>query len=46
MTKLTKNQKSAFEKIEPGKQYSLSEAAKLVKDVTFTKFDASIDINV
>jgi len=46
MTKLTKNQKSAFEKIEPGKQYSLSEAAKLVKDITFTKFDASIDINV
>ncbi len=46
MTKLTKNQKSAFEKIEPGKHYTLSEAAKIVKDVTFTKFDASIDIDV
>lgn len=46
MTKLTKNQKSALEKIEPGKHYTLSEAAKIVKEMTFTKFDASIDINV
>jgi len=46
MARLTKNQKSALEKIEPGKHYSLSEAAKIVKEVTFTKFDAAIDIDV
>jgi large subunit ribosomal protein L1 len=46
MARLTKNQKIALEKIEPGKQYSVSEAAKLVKDVTTTKFDASVDIDV
>ncbi|KGN79123.1 50S ribosomal protein L1 [Porphyromonadaceae bacterium COT-184 OH4590] len=46
MGKLTKNQKLAFEKIEEGKAYSLSEAAKLVKEITFTKFDSSVDIDV
>ncbi len=46
MGKLTKNQKLAFEKIEAGKAYSLKEAAKLVKEITFTKFDSSVDIDV
>ena len=46
MSKLTKNQKLASEKIEAGKTYSLKEAAQLVKEVTFTKFDASVDIDV
>jgi large subunit ribosomal protein L1 len=46
MTKNTKNRKSALEKIEPGKQYNLSEAATLVKEVTSTKFDASVDIDI
>ncbi|MBD5186130.1 MAG: 50S ribosomal protein L1 [Bacteroides sp.] len=46
MSKLTKNQKLAAEKIEAGKAYSLAEASKLVKDITFTKFDASLDIDV
>jgi len=46
MGKLTKNRKLALEKIEAEKQYKLSEAAKLVKDVTTTKFDASIDIDI
>ena len=46
MGKLTKNQKLALEKIEADKLYKLSEAANLVKEVTFTKFDASIDIDV
>ena len=46
MGKLTKNQKLALEKIEPGKQYSLAEAAEKVKEITFTKFDASLDIDV
>ena len=44
--KLTKNQKLAAEKIEAGKAYSLKEAASLVKEITFTKFDASLDIDV
>ena len=46
MARLTKNQKTALEKIEPGKQYTLTEASKMVKDVTFTKFDASVDIDI
>ena len=46
MGKLTKNQKLALEKIEAGKSYSLAEAAQKVKEVTFTKFDASLDIDV
>ena len=46
MAKLTKNQKQATEKIEAGKAYTLSEAANLVKEITFTKFDASLDIDV
>ena len=46
MARLTKNQKIALEKIEPGKQYHLLEAAKIVKDITFTKFDASVDIDI
>jgi large subunit ribosomal protein L1 len=46
MAKLTKNQKIALEKIEPGKQYPLPEATQLVKDITTTKFDASVDIDI
>ena len=46
MGKLTKNQKLAAGKIEAGKAYSLKEASQLVKDITFTKFDASLDIDV
>ena len=46
MTKLTKNQKLAQEKIEAGKLYTLTEAAGLVKEITKTKFDASVDIDV
>ena len=46
MGKLTKNQKLAAGKIEAGKAYSLKEAASLVKEITFTKFDASLDIDV
>ena len=46
MGKLTKNQKLAAEKIEEGKAYSLNEASELVKEITFTKFDASLDIDV
>ena len=46
MGKLTKNQKLIKEKIEPGKVYTLKEAAEMVKEITFTKFDASVDIDV
>ncbi|MBR2191880.1 MAG: 50S ribosomal protein L1 [Bacteroidaceae bacterium] len=46
MSKLTKNQKSFADKIEAGKAYTLSEAANLVKEITFTKFDASVDIDM
>ena len=46
MSKLTKNKKLALEKIEGGKVYSIDEAAQLVKEITFTKFDASVDIDV
>jgi len=46
MAKLTKNQKFALTKVEQGKLYTLSEAAALVKDITTTKFDASVDIDV
>ncbi len=46
MGKLTKNQKLALEKIEVGKSYSLKEASALVKELTTTKFDASVDVDV
>ncbi|MDR1744040.1 MAG: 50S ribosomal protein L1 [Dysgonamonadaceae bacterium] len=46
MSKLTKNQKLALSKIEEGKTYSLKEASALVKEITTTKFDASVDIDV
>ena len=46
MSKLTKNQKSVAEKVEAGKAYTLAEAAKLVKEITTTKFDASVDVDV
>lgn len=46
MSKLTKNQKLTSAKIEAGKAYTLPEAAKLVKEITTTKFDASIDVDI
>jgi large subunit ribosomal protein L1 len=46
MSKLTKNQRLVAEKIEAGKLYTLKEAAELVKEITTTKFDASVDIDV
>jgi large subunit ribosomal protein L1 len=46
MTKLTKSRKLAQEKVEPDKLYKLSEAASLVKEITTTKFDASVDLDI
>ncbi len=44
--KLTKNRKAVIAKMEPGKSYTFGEAAALLKEITFTKFDASVDIDV
>jgi len=46
MGKLTKNKKSVLAKFERNKAYSLNEASKMVKDITYTKFDSSVDIDV
>ncbi len=46
MSKLTKNRKAVLAKIEPNKVYKLGEAAALLKEITFTKFDASVDLDV
>ena len=46
MSKLTKNQKIVAGKVEAGKAYTLKEASSLVKEITTTKFDASVDIDV
>ncbi|NQU81501.1 MAG: 50S ribosomal protein L1 [Bacteroidetes bacterium] len=46
MTKYTKNRKVALEKIEEGKPYRLIEAAGLVKEISTTKFDASLDLDI
>jgi large subunit ribosomal protein L1 len=46
MATLTKKMKAAAAKVDANKYYELSEAAQLVKDVTFVKFDSSVDIAV
>ncbi len=46
MAKMTKKHKEALAKFDKNKEYSLAEAVKLVKDITYTKFDASVDLSV
>ena len=46
MSKQTKNQKKLISKVDSNKTYSLKEASSLVKEITFTKFDASIDMAI
>jgi len=46
MSKLTKNQKTVLEKYEPAKIYRLAEACEVVKNISFTKFDASVELAV
>jgi large subunit ribosomal protein L1 len=46
MAKISKKRKAALEKADLTKEYSLTDAAVVVKDITFTKFDASVDIDV
>lgn len=45
MSKITKNQKEAKAKFDHAKLYSLSEACALVKEITFTKFDSSVELS-
>lgn len=44
MAKMTKKRKEALSKLEEGKFYSLAEACSLVKEISTTKFDASVDV--
>ena len=46
MSKLTKNQKAAKAKYDSSKAYSLSEACGLLKEITYTKFDSSVELSV
>lgn len=46
MTKLTKNKKLALEKVDQMKSYTIEDATKLVKEISTTKFDASVDIDI
>ncbi|MGB4205748.1 MAG: 50S ribosomal protein L1 [Bacteroidales bacterium] len=46
MATLTKKRKEALKKLDKNAVYSLSDAAKLVKEITYTKFDASVDLDV
>lgn len=46
MAKLTKNQKLVNAKYDSEKSYTLQDASKIVKDITFTKFDASVDLSI
>ena len=46
MPRQTKNQKELISKVDPNKTYTLREASSLVKEITFTKFDASIDLAI
>lgn len=45
MGKLTKNQKTVTAKVDSARFYKLAEACELVKDITFTKFDASVELH-
>lgn len=46
MAKISKNRKAVVAKYNPEKEYALEDASKLVKEITFTKFDASVDLNI
>ena len=46
MAKITKNRKLSFEKYDAEKIYSIKEASEIVRDITTTKFDASVDLDI
>jgi large subunit ribosomal protein L1 len=46
MAKISKNRKAVLAKYSPDKEYSLEDASKLLKEISFTKFDSSVDIDI
>jgi len=46
MARLTKKRKAVLSKVDASKQYSLTDASKLVKELSYTKFDSSVDIDI
>ncbi|SHG88477.1 large subunit ribosomal protein L1 [Chryseolinea serpens] len=46
MAKISKNRKAVLAKYNPEKEYSLEDASKLVKEITFAKFDSSVDVDI
>lgn len=46
MARISKNRKAVIAKYNLEKEYSLTDAAKMLKDITFTKFDASVDVDI
>jgi len=46
MAKISKNRKAVLAKYDLEKEYSLEDAAKMLKEITFTKFDASVDVDI
>jgi large subunit ribosomal protein L1 len=46
MARLTKKRKAVLSKVDASKQYTLTDASKLVKDLSYTKFDSSVDIDI
>ena len=46
MAKISKNRKAVLAKYNPEKEYSLEDASKLVKEISFTKFDSSVDVDI
>jgi large subunit ribosomal protein L1 len=46
MAKISKNRKAVLAKYNPEKEYSLEDAAKVLKEISFAKFDASVDLDI
>jgi large subunit ribosomal protein L1 len=46
MAKISKNRKAVLAKYNPEKEYSLEDASNLVKEISFTKFDSSVDVDI
>ena len=46
MPRLTKKRKAVDAKYNPEKEYSMDDASKLIKEITFTKFDSSVDVDI
>lgn len=46
MARVSKNRKAVLAKYNPDKVYTLDEASKVLKDISFTKFDASVDVDI